>query len=130
MWFTIALVILLALIWALSGRPKGLAPGPTCFPIIGNVGLFKPSEALQNQRSLRRKYGDIFTIMIFHKPMIIVNGYDNIRELLVSHVEVFSERPYTLVNGVINNGEGLSLFACLENGQCLFLFYTQDSLNI
>ncbi|XP_062602732.1 cytochrome P450 2C37-like isoform X6 [Saccostrea cucullata] len=108
MWVTLAIVVvLLTLIWSLTGRPKGLPPGPTCYPIIGNVGLFKPSEALKAHRRLRKIYGDIFTIMIFHKPIIFVHGFDNIRALLVKHGDIFSDRPRMLStdiaegNGVI-----------------------------
>eukprot|EP00105_Crassostrea_gigas_P017506 XP_011435295.1 PREDICTED: cytochrome P450 2C14-like [Crassostrea gigas] len=108
MWVTVAIVVvLIALIWRYTGRPKGLPPGPTCYPIIGNVGLFKPSEAIQAHRKLRKKYGDIYTIMTFHKPMIAVHGYDNIRELLVKHGDLFSDRPLTIMNGVFNKGKGL-----------------------
>ncbi|XP_052702727.1 cytochrome P450 2C14-like [Crassostrea angulata] len=108
MWVTVAIVVvLIALIWRYTGRPKGLPPGPTCYPIIGNVGLFKPSEAIQAHRKLRKKYGDIYTIMTFHKPMIAVHGYENIRELLVKHGDLFSDRPLTIMNGVFNKGKGL-----------------------
>nr|APJ38062.1 CYP2AU1 protein [Crassostrea brasiliana] len=108
MWVTVAiLVVLITFIWALTGRPRGLPPGPTCYPIIGNFGLIKPSEAVQAHRNLRKKYGDIYTIMIFHKPMVIVHGYDNIRELLVHQGDVFSERPITIGNAVLNKGKGL-----------------------
>nr|XP_011435294.1 cytochrome P450 2C50 isoform X1 [Crassostrea gigas] len=108
MLVTVAIVVvLIALIWRYTGRPKGLPPGPTCYPIIGNIGLVKPSEAIQAHRNLRKKYGDIYTIMTFHKPMIAVHGYDNIRELLVKHGDIFSDRPLTIVNGVLNKGKGL-----------------------
>ncbi|XP_061185656.1 cytochrome P450 2B4-like [Saccostrea echinata] len=108
MWVTLAIVIvLICLIWSLTGRPKGLPPGPTCYPVIGNVGIFKPSEAVKAHRRLRKIYGDIYTIMIFHKPIIFVHGFDNIRALLVQHGDVFSERPRSLAtdlaerNGVV-----------------------------
>lgn len=104
---TVAVCCILGIIWRYTGRPKGLPPGPTCYPIIGNAGLVKPSEAVQAHRKLRQKYGDIYTIMTFHKPMIAVNGYDNIRELLVKHGDIFSDRPLTIVNGVFNKGKGL-----------------------
>nr|XP_022336950.1 cytochrome P450 2C14-like [Crassostrea virginica] len=108
MWVTVAIaVVLLALVWALTGRPKGLPPGPKCYPIIGNIGYFKSSETLQTQRKLGKKYGDIYTLMVFQKPMIIVQGYDNIRKLLVDHGDIFSDRPLTLSSAVLNKGKGL-----------------------
>ncbi|XP_061184491.1 cytochrome P450 2B4-like [Saccostrea echinata] len=97
MWVTLTIVfVLLCLIWSLTGRPKGLPPGPTCYPIIGNVGIFKPSEGLEAHRRLRKIYGDIYTIMIFHKPIIFVHGFNDIRALLAKHGDIFSERPRCL----------------------------------
>lgn len=108
MLVTVAIiVVLVALVWKFTGRPKGLPPGPTCFPVIGNSGLFKPSEAVQAHRNLRKKYGDIYTLMIFHHQMIIVHGYENIRELLCTQGDLFSDRPNTIINGVFNKQKGL-----------------------
>ncbi|XP_065924975.1 cytochrome P450 2C23 isoform X1 [Magallana gigas] len=104
---TVAICCILGIIWRFTGRPKGLPPGPTCYPIIGNVGLFKPSEAVRANRRLRKQYGDIYTIMFFHKPIITVHGYDNIRELMVKNVDMFLDRPITIINGVFNKGKGL-----------------------
>lgn len=100
-------VVLIALVWRLTGRPRGLPPGPRCYPIGGNVGLFKPLEAVQAHRNLREKYGDIYTIMIFHNPMIMVHGYENIRELLYRNGDMLSDRPNTIINGVFNKNKGL-----------------------
>lgn len=124
MWVTVALVVvLIALIWRYTGRPKGLPPGPTCYPFIGNVGLFKPSDAVQANRKLRKQYGDIYTVMFFHKPMITVHGYDNIRELLVKNVDMFLERPITIINGVFNKGKGITIisnFICFTKHLSLY----------
>ncbi|XP_061181536.1 cytochrome P450 2B4-like [Saccostrea echinata] len=108
MWVTVAIiVVLVCLICGLSRRPKCLPPGPRGYPIIGNVGLFKPSEALKAHRSLKKIYGDIYSLMFFYKPMIIVHGYHHIREILVKHGDVFSERPKILPSVAVAKGKGL-----------------------
>lgn len=112
MWVTVAIVVvLLCLIWALTGRPKGLPGGPTCFPIIGNIGLFKPSEATQAHRKFRKIYGDFYSLMIFNRPVIFISGFDNIRQLLVKHGEMFSERPRVYPSEVIAKRKGTD-FQC------------------
>lgn len=109
MWVTVAIVVvLLCLIWALTGRPKGLPAGPTCFPIIGNIGLFRPSEATQAQRKFRKIYGDFYSLMIFNRPVIFICGFDNIRQLLVKHGDMFSERPRVYPSEVIAKRKGLA----------------------
>lgn len=108
MLVTVAIVVvLIALVLKLTGRPKGLPPGPTCYPLIGNAGLFKPSEAVRAHGNLRKKYGDINTLMIFHHQMIIVHGYENIRDILYTHGDLFSDRPNTIINGVFNKHKGM-----------------------
>ena len=110
MWITLAIVVVLfALIWAVTGRPKGLPPGPTCYPVVGNVGLFKPTEATQAHRKLRQQYGDFYTLMIFHKPVIFISGFHHIRELLVKHGDVFSERPRVYTSEIIAKRKGTKL---------------------
>ncbi|XP_062612895.1 cytochrome P450 2C15-like [Saccostrea cucullata] len=108
MWVTVAIiVVLVCLICGLSKRPRVLPPGPTSYPFIGNVGLFKPSEAPKAHRKLRKIYGDIYSLMIFYKPIIVVHGYHHIRELLAKHGDVFSERPKILPTVAIAKGKGL-----------------------
>jgi hypothetical protein len=101
--------LLVFLIWNLTGRRKGLPPGPTCYPIIGNVGVIKPSEAVQGHRRLRKAYGDIYSLMIFHKAMIFVHGYDNIRKLFLKHGDLFSDRPNVYPAEVITKKKGILL---------------------
>ncbi|XP_061185640.1 cytochrome P450 2C20-like [Saccostrea echinata] len=109
MWVTLAIVcVLVFLIWSLTGRRKGLPPGPTCYPIIGNVGLIKPSEAVKDHRRLRKIYGDFYSLMIFHRPVIFIHGLHNIRELLVKHGDVFSDRPKVFPSEVLAKRKGLA----------------------
>lgn len=109
MWVTLAIVcVLVCLLWSLTGRRKGLPPGPTCYPIIGNVGLIRPSEAVKDHRRLRKIYGDFYSLMIFHRPVIFIHGLHNIRELLVKHGDVFSDRPRVFPSEVLAKRKGLA----------------------
>ncbi|XP_062572251.1 cytochrome P450 2B4-like [Saccostrea cucullata] len=108
MWVTVVIiVVLVSLMFNLARRPKSLPPGPRGYPIIGNVGLFQPSEAVTAHRRLKKIYGDIYSLMFFYKPMIIVHGYHHIREILVKHGDVFSERPKILPSVAVAKGKGL-----------------------
>jgi hypothetical protein len=106
--------LLFSLIWNMSGRRKGLPPGPTCYPIIGNVAVIKSLETVQGHRRLKKTYGDIYSLMIFHKTIIYVHGYDNIRELFLKHGDMFSERPHVFATDVIRRNKGmLYSFYCI-----------------
>ncbi|XP_055460314.1 cytochrome P450 2B10-like, partial [Psammomys obesus] len=62
---------------------------------------------------LREKYGDVFTVHLGPRPVVILCGTDAIREALVDHAEAFSGRgtvavllPVFQEYGVIfSNGE-------------------------
>lgn len=124
MWVTVAIVVvLLCLIWALTGRAKGLPAGPTCFPIIGNIGLFRPSEATQAHRKFRKIYGDFYSLMIFNRPVIFISGFDNIRQLLVKHGDMFSERPRVYPSEVIAKRKGTNFqWNCMHIFCIMFIF--------
>jgi hypothetical protein len=118
--------LLVFLIWSLSGRRKGLPPGPTCYPIIGNIAEINPSEAVQGHRRLRKAYGDIYSLMIFHKTMIFVHGYDNIRSLFLQYGDLVSERPNVYLAEVITKKKGILLAFCHLQVLCLMRVFVLD----
>ncbi|KAH0620186.1 hypothetical protein JD844_020192 [Phrynosoma platyrhinos] len=109
--------LLLSAIWKSGTDKKGkLPPGPSPLPIIGNAlqlrtyhldhTLCKVAEIDQKRRDegeryLRRedermriseKYGPVFTMHFGTEPVVVLYGYDAIREALVDHAEEFSGR--------------------------------------
>ena len=38
-------------------------------------------------------YGNIYSIFIGHKLVVILNGYEVIKDALTNHADVFSDRP-------------------------------------
>ncbi|XP_061626767.1 cytochrome P450 2U1 [Phyllopteryx taeniolatus] len=85
-----------------------IPPGPKPLPIVGNFGVFlmpafirrrfgkasKPSatpvEALTEQAAV---YGDVFSLFVGTQLIVVLNGYDVIRDALLNYAEVFSDRP-------------------------------------
>ena len=68
--------------------------GPMPLPIIGSLHLLSgykvPYEAFQ---PLSCKYGDVFKIKLGSIPCVVVNGLDNIREVLMVKGDHFDGRP-------------------------------------
>ncbi|XP_046585104.1 cytochrome P450 2U1-like [Haliotis rubra] len=100
-------VAVLVLLWLLTRRPSGLPPGPPLLPFVGNV-LSMGSDPRITFKRLRQQYGDIFSVYLFNKPLIVLNGYSTLREAIVKNADVFSERPHTTLNDFIARGKGVA----------------------
>lgn len=73
---------------------KKRAQGPKRKFFIGNLdelgGFETPFQAFGN---LAKKYGDIFSLQMGNVPAIVVNGYENIKEVLLTKSDKFDGRP-------------------------------------
>lgn len=69
-------------------------PGPRPFPIIGNLacldGYEVPYQAFDN---LAKQYGPIISLRLGSVPTVVVNGIDNIKEVLITKASHFDSRP-------------------------------------
>nr|XP_057901951.1 cytochrome P450 2K1-like [Doryrhamphus excisus] len=88
-------------------------PGPRPLPLLGNLlqlDLRRPHWTLME---MSKKYGPVFTFHMGPKKVVVLAGYKNVKEALVTYGEDFGERePLTTVkeskleHGVIwSNGE-------------------------
>lgn len=80
--------------------------GPIPYPVIGSLHLLSrykvPAEAF---RVLATAYGDVFKIRLGSMPCIVVNGLDNIREVLMAKGDHFDGRPNFQRYNLIFNGD-------------------------
>uniref|UniRef100_A0A803TXB8 Cytochrome P450 family 2 subfamily J member 2 n=1 Tax=Anolis carolinensis TaxID=28377 RepID=A0A803TXB8_ANOCA len=81
----------LKLLWTRSRYP----PGPFPLPLIGSlwwVGLRLSPDSLTK---VAKKYGSMCTIWIAHYPIIILSGFQTVKEGLINHSEELLDRPIT-----------------------------------
>ncbi|XP_006994949.1 cytochrome P450 2B1 isoform X1 [Peromyscus maniculatus bairdii] len=77
------------------GHPKGrghLPPGPRPLPLLGNLLQMDRGGLLNSFMKLREKYGDVFTMHLGPRPVVMLYGTEAIREALVDQAEAFSGR--------------------------------------
>lgn len=74
-------------------RQADLPPGPPCLPLLGNLLWMVTGDQLTTFRELRKRYGDVFSLMVGHRTVIVLNGYDTLREAFIKNGDVFSDRP-------------------------------------
>uniref|UniRef100_A0A672RFZ3 Cytochrome P450 2M1-like n=1 Tax=Sinocyclocheilus grahami TaxID=75366 RepID=A0A672RFZ3_SINGR len=59
-----------------------LPPGPTPYPLLGNI----------LQIDLSKKYGSVFTIWLANSPVVIISGYQALKDTMIGLGEEFSGR--------------------------------------
>uniref|UniRef100_A0A8B9QKE0 Cytochrome P450 2J6 n=1 Tax=Apteryx owenii TaxID=8824 RepID=A0A8B9QKE0_APTOW len=88
---------------------RKLPPGPTPLPFIGNLGTL--DFQIHHETLLKvLRYGNIYTLWLGRTPVIVLNGFQAVKDALIGHAEEFAERPITpffreVVGGIIfSNG--------------------------
>ncbi|XP_003796393.1 cytochrome P450 2U1 isoform X1 [Otolemur garnettii] len=124
------LVTLLGWNWLRWHRLRGIPPGPTPWPLVGNFGHvllppFLKRHSWLNRRAraegmdvkalapqvllaeLARVYGNIFSFFIGHYLVVVLNDFHSVREALVQQAEVFSDRPRVPLISIITKEKGV-----------------------
>lgn len=70
------------------------APGPMSLPILGNLYSMAGYELpYQSFGALAKKFGDIINLKLGFQQAVVVNGIDNIKEVLITKSSHFDSRP-------------------------------------
>ncbi|KAE8605400.1 hypothetical protein XENTR_v10015109 [Xenopus tropicalis] len=72
---------------------KNFPPGPKPLPIIGNIHNINLKRPYLTYLELWKKYGSIFSVQIGSQKMVVLCGYETVKDALVNYAEEFSERP-------------------------------------
>ncbi|NXD86835.1 CP2J6 protein, partial [Halcyon senegalensis] len=108
-------VILISLVFFLLGaqflklqwKSRGFPPGPTPFPIIGGLWWINFRADHGSLKKLAKKYGNICTLWLGHKPMVVLYGFQAVKNGLTTNSEDVSGRLQTYVFNRMANGKGI-----------------------
>ncbi|PNJ89518.1 CYP2C18 isoform 2, partial [Pongo abelii] len=108
----VALVLCLSCLFLLSlwrqssGRGR-LLSGPTPLPIIGNILQLDVKDMSKSLSNFSKVYGPVFTVYFGLKPIVVLHGYEAVKEALIDHGEEFSGRGSFPLAEKVNKGLGI-----------------------
>ncbi|NXL67418.1 CP2CE protein, partial [Chordeiles acutipennis] len=88
-------------------KSRGFPPGPTPFPIIGSIWRINFRADHGSLKKLAKIYGNICTLWLGHKPMVVLYGFQAVKDGLTTNSEDVSGRLQTYVFNRMANGKGI-----------------------
>ena len=90
-----------------KGRKRVSPPGPWSFPVIGNL-LQLGDHPYLTFVEMRKKYGNVFLIRLGMVPVLVVNGMEMVKQVLLKDGEHFAGRPHTHTFSFLAEGKSLT----------------------
>lgn len=113
-WRWITTVVVFALSYFLGRfyhRVSKYPKGPFPLPLVGNLLSLRNVKDLHSKATeLSKTYGDVFTLWMAHKPMVILNGQAAIREAFLERRHEFAGRFQTKMGELQTQGNHDILF--------------------
>ncbi|XP_056297234.1 cytochrome P450 2G1-like [Pseudoliparis swirei] len=92
-WFLVGLIS--ALLWLFKLRSRRhvcLPPGPTGLPFVGNLLQLDKSAPFKTMLKLSESYGPVMTVYLGPQRVVILVGFDAVKEALVDRADDFAGR--------------------------------------
>lgn len=108
-FWTIFLAVVVGILyiwWKNTTRDAVLPPGPPTVPFLGNLLSVNPETVLDTFQEYRRKYGEVFSLITGSKTLVVISGYDTLREIFIKHGDVTSERPDIFITREVGKFKG------------------------
>ncbi|XP_015272002.1 PREDICTED: cytochrome P450 2J2-like [Gekko japonicus] len=110
MWIPVTLVagllsILLFLkqLWSHKNYP----PGPLRLPIIGSAWRILIDFSQDTFIKLAKEYGNVYTVWSGSLPVVVMSGFEAVKEAAINHSADFDERPVTPFFEAIGKKSGI-----------------------
>ncbi|XP_054617784.1 cytochrome P450 2K4-like isoform X1 [Dunckerocampus dactyliophorus] len=82
-------------------------PGPRPLPLLGNLLQLDLKRPYNTLVELSKKYGPVFTVYLGSKKVVVLAGYQTVKEALVNHANEFGDRDTLRIVTEYNKGHGV-----------------------
>ncbi|XP_074075232.1 cytochrome P450 2A13-like isoform X2 [Macrotis lagotis] len=89
--FCLSVLVVLSL-WRQRRNYSTLPPGPTPLPFIGNYLQLNTGQMYDSFMKIGEKFGPVFTVHLGPRIIVVLTGYDAVKEALVDQADEFSGR--------------------------------------
>ncbi|XP_029905556.1 cytochrome P450 2J2-like [Myripristis murdjan] len=74
-------------------RPSSFPPGPWALPFVGNIFTVDFNRAHEALTQLAETYGDVYSLRMGQTWMVVLNGFQMLKEALVTQGDSLADRP-------------------------------------
>ncbi|KAA0194234.1 Cytochrome P450 CYP3216A1 [Hyalella azteca] len=109
---TIALSVIVAsllVLLFLQPRKKGLPPGPTGLPLIGNLLNLISENSTEYFSRMSQKHGPLMSIQLGTQRIVVINSQEWLYQAFVKQGDHFNHRHHSTVIYFITNGRGIAM---------------------
>ncbi|NXN93225.1 CP2K6 protein, partial [Rhinopomastus cyanomelas] len=96
-------------------------PGPRALPIIGHLHIMDLKRLHLTMLELSKTYGPVFSIRMGPRKMVVLSGYEAVKEALVNQADAFAGRLILPLTEEVGKGKGV-LFSNGENWKVMRRF--------
>ncbi|XP_056379793.1 cytochrome P450 2D14-like isoform X1 [Hyla sarda] len=91
----ISFIAFLFLLDFMKSRKNGsqFPPGPKGIPFLGNILQVDFRNPTATLHQLRKEFGDVYSLQYFWTKVVVLNGFDVMKETLINRSEDIADRP-------------------------------------
>ncbi|XP_037262083.1 cytochrome P450 2J6-like [Falco rusticolus] len=82
-------------------------PGPTPYPFFGNLLQMNFQIHHEILKKMAKIHGNVFTLWLSNVPVVVLQGFQAVKEGLTVHAEHVAGRPTSRVFHMLNQGNGV-----------------------
>ena len=83
-----------------------LPPGPRGFPFLGCLFVLRTPDKRKLFAELRAQHGDVFSFCLGCRLVVVINGFETLRQAFVQQGRFFVDRPQVFTFIRVGQGKG------------------------